>query len=271
VRPEARAHYEEDASERDRLTQGHGVLEFLRTQELLARHLPVPPARILDVGGAAGIHALRLAQQGYDVDVIDPVELHVRQARDASAVAPAPLRSAEVGDARTLAAPDGAFDAVLELGPLYHLTDRGDRLTALRDALRVLRPGGLLAAAVISRVASTADGLRYGLLDEPGFEDIVERDLRDGAHVVPEHRPELFTTTHFHWPDEACAEVLEAGFTDVAAFAIEGLAPWITDVPAWLADPARRERLLAAIRRVEAVPALLAASPPHLLIVGRAP
>jgi hypothetical protein len=119
-------------------------------------------------------------------------------------------------------------------------------------------------------VASTADGLRYGLLDEPGFEDIVERDLRDGAHVVPEHRPELFTTTHFHWPDEACAEVLEAGFTDVAAFAIEGLAPWITDVPAWLADPARRERLLAAIRRVEAVPALLAASP-HLLMVGRAP
>jgi 2-polyprenyl-3-methyl-5-hydroxy-6-metoxy-1,4-benzoquinol methylase len=95
VRPEARAHYEEDASERDRLTQGHGVLEFLRTQELLARHLPVPPARILDVGGAAGIHALPLAQQGYEVDLIDPVELHVRQARDASAVAPAPLRSVE--------------------------------------------------------------------------------------------------------------------------------------------------------------------------------
>ena len=269
MRPEARAHYEQDTSERDRLTQGHGVLEFLRTQELLARHLPPPPARILDVGGAAGIHAFALAQQGYDVDLVDPVELHV-QAREASAASPAPLRSAEVGDARALAAPDRTFDAVLELGPLYHLIDRGDRLTALRDALRVLRPGGLLAAAVISRVASTADGLRYGLLDEPGFEDIVERDLRDGAHLVPEHRPELFTTTHFHWPEEACEEVLEAGFTDVAAFAIERLAPWITDVPAWLAEPARRERLLAAIRRVESVPALLAASP-HLLIVGRAP
>ena len=125
----------------------------------------------------------------------------------------------------------------------------------------MLRPGGLLAAAVISRVASTADGLRYGLLDEPGFEGIIERDLREGAHIVPDHRPELFTTTHFHWPDEACDEVREAGFTDVAAFAVEGLAPWITDVPAWLAEPARRERLLAAIRRVESVPALLAASP----------
>jgi SAM-dependent methyltransferase len=159
---------------------------------------------------------------------------------------------------------------VLELGPLYHLVERTERLAALREASRVLRPGGLLAAAVISRVASTADGLKYGLLDEPGFEDIVERDVRDGAHIVPDHRPELFTTTHFHWPDEACGEVREAGFTDVAAFAIEGLAPWVTDVPAWLGDPARRERLLAATRRVESVPALLAASP-HLLIVGRAP
>jgi SAM-dependent methyltransferase len=270
VRPEARAHYEQDASERDRLTEGHGVLEFLRTQELLARHLPPPPARILDVGGAAGVHALPLAQQGYDVDLIDPVELHVRQARDASAAAPAPLRSAEVGDARALGTPDGAFDAVLEFGPLYHLVERTERLAALREARRVLRPGGLLAAAVISRLASTADGLKYGLLDEPGFEDIVERDVRDGAHIVPDHRPELFTTTHFHWPDEACGEVREAGFTDVAAFAIEGLAPWVTDVPAWLGDPARRERLLAATRRVESVPALLAASP-HLLIVGRAP
>jgi hypothetical protein len=83
-------------------------------------------------------------------------------------------------------------------------------------------------------------------------------------------RPELFTTTHFHWPDEACGELCDVGFADVAAFAIEGIASWVTDVPAWLAEPARRERLLAAIRRVESVPALLAASP-HVLVVGRAP
>jgi hypothetical protein len=224
LRPEVRAHYERDAEERVRLTDGHGVLEFLRTQELLARHLPPPPARVLDVGGAAGIHALPLAARGYDVDLLDPVELHVHQAREASGAAGAPLRSAEVGDARALTAGDGAYEAVLELGPLYHLVEREERLLALRD----------------------------------------------GAYVVPEHRPELFTTTHFHWPDEACEELREAGFADVAAVAIEGLAPWITDVPAWLADPVRRERLLAAVRRVESVPALLAASP-HVLIVGRAP
>jgi SAM-dependent methyltransferase len=269
VRPEVRAHYERDASERDRLKEGPGVLEFLRTQELLARHLPSPPARVLDVGGAAGVHALALAERGYEVDLVDPVALHVRQARAASASAAAPLRSAEIGDARELSAADGSIDAVLMLGPLYHLVERAERLVALREAHRVLRPGGVLAAAVISRVASTADGLALGLLEEVGFEAIVERDLNYGRHVVPEGRPELFTTTHFHWPEEACDELREAGFAVAEAFAIEGMAPWITDVPAWLADPARRERLLRAIRRVESVPGLLAASP-HILVTARA-
>jgi SAM-dependent methyltransferase len=269
VRPEARRHYEQDIAERDRLTAGHGVLELLRTQELLARFLPPPRAVVLDVGGAAGIHALPLAERGYVVDLVDPVELHVAQAREASAAAPAPLRSAEVGDARDLAADDESADAVLLLGPLYHLVERDERLAALHEARRVLRTGGVLAAAVITRAASTADGMAFGLLDEPGFEEIVERDLAEGRHLVPEGRPELFTTTHFHWPEEAVAELGDAGFADVAAFAIEGMAPWVTDVPAWLAEPERRERLLRAIRRVESVPALLAASP-HILVVGRA-
>jgi len=43
---------------------------------------------------------------------------------------------------------------VLMLGPLYHLTEPADRHQALREAHRVLGPGGLLAAAAISRVAS---------------------------------------------------------------------------------------------------------------------
>jgi SAM-dependent methyltransferase len=269
VRPEVRRHYEHDFSERDRLTAGRGLLEFLRTQELLARHLPPPPATVLDVGGAAGVHALALAARGYAVDLIDPVDLHVRQARGASAQAAAPLRSVELGDARALDAPDGSLDAVLMLGPLYHLVEREERLVALREACRVLRPGGVLAAAVISRVASTADGLGLGLLDEEGFEAIIERDLAEGRHVVPDNRPELFTTTYFHWPEEARDEVAAAGFRDVEAFAIEGLAHWIADVDAWLADPVRRERLLRAVRRIEQVPGLLAASA-HVLVLGRA-
>ena len=70
-----------------------GRLEFLRTRELLARFLPAPPATVLDVGGAAGAYALPLAAEGYEVHLVDPVALHVEQARAASAAQPdAPAR-----------------------------------------------------------------------------------------------------------------------------------------------------------------------------------
>ena len=72
---------------------------------------------------------------------------------------------------------DASVDAVLLLGPLYHLTERADRVRALAEGRRVLRPGGVLAAAAISRYASAVDGLFRGHLREPGFEAIVERDL----------------------------------------------------------------------------------------------
>ena len=165
-----------------------GRLEFLRTRELLARFLPAPPATVLDVGGAAGAYALPLAAEGYEVHLVDPVALHVEQARAASAAQPdAPLASAVVGDARALPVDDHSADVVLLLGPLYHLTEAADRTRALHEARRALRPGGLLAAAAITRFASTLDGVAQGFLLEPGFEAIVERSTparprRGGRH-----------------------------------------------------------------------------------------
>jgi SAM-dependent methyltransferase len=251
-----------------------GRLEFLRTRELLARFLPAPPATVLDVGGAAGAYALPLAAEGYQVHLVDPVALHVEQARAASAAQPdAPLTSAVVGDARALAVDDRSADVVLLLGPLYHLTDAADRTRALHEARRALRPGGLLAAAAITRFASTLDGVARGFLLEPAFEAIVERDLADGQHRNPDAHPGWFTTAYFHRPDELEREVAAAGFEVTALVAIEGAVGAAAEAHAldpWLDDPGRREILLRAIRRVEAEPSLLGASP-HVLALATAP
>jgi SAM-dependent methyltransferase len=257
------AHYYGRGEEQGRLA-GPFRLEFARTQELLNRYLPDPPAVVLDVGGGPGVYAAWLAEQGYEVHLLDPIELHVRQAREASPR----LGSAEIGDARALPYADGAADAVLLLGPLYHLQDRDDRLQALGEARRVLRPGGLLAAAAISRFAATIDGLRREFLLDPDFEQSVSRSLRDGRGQNPDRKPDRFTTAYLHLPAELEDEVRAAGFDLVGVLAIEGVGEFVPDAGAWLDDPVRRGVLLRAIERVEAEPALIGASP-HILAVAR--
>jgi SAM-dependent methyltransferase len=256
------AEYYGRGDEPERLTRGpEGQLELLRTQALLERLLPAPPAAVADVGGGAGIHAAPLAERGYAVHLVDPVQRHVEQA------AALGLASALVGDARELPFEDERFDAVLLLGPLYHLLERSDRVAALAEARRVVKPGGLVAAAAISRYASTIDGLR-GPLEQDGFEASIERDLEDGRHTNPDARPRWFTTAYFHLPEELPGELEAAGLVGVETLAIEGPAWMIGGLGAQLDDPARRARLFRALERVERAPSLLGASA-HLLAVGR--
>src|SRR5262252_481613 len=100
---------------------GTPALEFVRSLELLDRLLPAPPARVLDVGGGTGVYAAPLARRGYRVHLVDPVALHVDQARQAAGADPVARFTAALGDARELAEPDASQDAVLMFGPLYHL------------------------------------------------------------------------------------------------------------------------------------------------------
>jgi hypothetical protein len=144
---------------------------------------------------------------------------------------------------------------------------------ALHEARRALRPGGLLVAAAITRFASTLDGVAQGFLLDPAFEEIVERDLAEGQHRNPTAHPGWFTTAYFHRPDELEREAAAAGFHVQALLAIEGAVGAAAETHApdvWLDDPVRREVLLRAIRRVEAEPSLLGASP-HVLAVATRP
>jgi hypothetical protein len=160
---------------------------------------------------------------------------------------------------------------VLLFGPLYHLPAATQRARSLAEGRRVLRSGGVVLAAAVSRFASTFDGLRSGAIVDPAFEAIVEGDLRDGVHrnPDPEGRPEWFTLAYFHQPDELCRELSVAGFADVQILAVEGPGSF-WDGGTALEDPVHREAVLRAIRRVEAEPSLLGASA-HLMAVGRAP
>ncbi len=167
----------------------------MRTQELLARFLPPPSAVVLDVGGGTGVYAAWLAHRGYSVHVIDPVEDHVELAGRLTNV------SSAVGDARYLPQADQSQDAVLLLGPLYHLPERDDRMQALREARRVARPGAPVVVAGISRYATLMDIGSDGRLTET-VEPFVQR-----LHATGQFEDDVvgFTTAYFHLPDELAA------------------------------------------------------------------
>lgn len=260
--PEIVAHYEV-YNEIDRLTLKNR-LEFLRTTEIIKRHLVAPPAVVADVGGGPGVYATWLAHQGYRVHLFDVVPRHVEEVRATKT----DLVTAEVGDARRVALEDACVDAVLLLGPLYHLVEKADRIVALQEARRVLRPGGMLFAAGISRFASALDGAHSDLVADPEFRRIVDRDLTDGQHRNPTNNPAYFTTAFFHRPEELLTEVLEAGFVAARILAVESIGWAVPDLDQRLDGDEARERLLAVLNRLESEPALLGASP-HLLAVAQ--
>ena len=268
-RPEEVAEHYASGYEADRLHTGTGQLDRQRSRELLNRFLPPAPATLLDIGGGPGGHACWLAQQGYAVHLVDITPLHAQLASEASLRQPeAPLASAAVGDACSLAWRAGAADAVVLFGPLYHLTDEKDRLAALRETHRVLKSGGVLLAAGISRFASTLDGLRKGFLKDPRFVQIVNQDLKNGQHRNPTGEPNYFMDTFFHHPDELRQEVARAGFTVTGIYGVEGLSWLLSDFDAWWDSQEYRDLLLRIARTLETESSLLGASA-HLVAVAK--
>ncbi|WP_432190283.1 class I SAM-dependent methyltransferase [Streptomyces sp. Tue6028] len=263
--PEIVRFYTETVDEADRLTTtADGRLELVRTQELLHRHLPTPPARILDIGGGPGAHARWLVEDGYQLHLVDPIQRHIEQAKETGA-------TVELGDARQLTAGDASYDVVLLLGPLYHLIDAAERHQALTEAHRVLKPGGLLAAAGINRYASLFEHAAFAHLHKEAMQasigGILETQVHDGKKA--------FTAAYFHSGEQLRAEVHSAGFDGVEVLGVEG--------PAWsmLAAAERNTgedfrdtplfaSALAAARVAEPYPELLAASS-HLLALARRP
>lgn len=252
-------YYSDDFDEIDRLSiNAVGRLERERTKELLQRFLPPAPARVLDVGGGPGVYASWLATLGYDVTLVDPVARHREEARIHGTFA------VEDGDARALTAPDASADAILMLGPLYHLVDPADRARALAEARRVARPGGLIAAAFISRHAPILDVAATLRINDDAMVGHVSRLRNIGANDPGTG----FTVAYFHRLEEIHADFAAAGLGEPAVYGIEG--PLLPLIRSGLAEerPEYFEAAVRAARQVEDEPAMLAANA-HLLAVVR--
>ena len=213
--------YDENVqNEWDRLGVRHRT-EFAVTLRALREFLPPAPARVIDIGGGPGRYSLALAGTGYGATLVDLSEQNLAFAREKARETGVRLEGVFHKNALELSSfPAESFDAALLMGPLYHLWQESERLQALREARRLLKPGGLIFAAFISRFAPFLDGASMGfewVLTEP---DTNEKLLTTGINEGDE---DGFTDAYFAHPDEVIPLGEAAGFETLLRLGCEGV------------------------------------------------
>lgn len=253
--------------ERDRLLSPEGLLERVLTTRLLEPHLGAP-GRALDLGGGTGPYSVWLAELGWDVTLADlsPELLAIA----ASSLPAGTVREVVEIDARDLSRwADDTFDAVLSLGPMYHLTTSSDRAQAAAELARVTRPGALVAVALmpryvsLRRVLSLADE-RWQLEDPALLDRLLDEGIFENAVAG------RFTHVYGVEPTAVAPFFESHGFDTVLVASTHGFLTGVEDgfEALRVEQPATYLRLLDRLVASATDPSVLGTAG-HLLYVGR--
>ena len=260
--------------EYNRLRTDLGLIEFERTKELLLENLPKPPAVIYDIGGGYGEYSWWLASLGYEVHLFDISETNITMSYRLGENYPGiSLAAQEISDARGLSRPNESADAILFMGPLYHIVEKEERLLALKECFRLLKRSGVLFTAAITPYATllwatTVFGTKNNLLEEEAFIKMVERELLDGEHIKPlNSNYKGMGRSHFHSAEELKNELSEGGFGSHVVHGVVGCAWLAQNIDELWKNPVSREALMKTVRMMDTRDDIMGLST-HILAVS---
>ncbi len=165
-----------DQREETRLTRSrHGQLEYLTTMDYIHKLVP-RGSKVLEVGAGTGRYSIALAREGYDVTAVELVANNLEVLRrNAAGLENIASYQGDAVDLRSFA--DHSFDAVLVLGPMYHLFEETEQRRALDEAIRVAKPRGIIMVAFISVYQIMYSNYLSGNF-RAGMEENFDKDFR---------------------------------------------------------------------------------------------
>ena len=266
----------EEGREYNRLRTDIGLIEFERSKEISLENLPTPPAAIYDIGGAYGEYSWWLASLGYEVHLFDLSETNIKMSKKLAKEYPGcSLAASEVCDARKVPRADNSADAVLLMGPLYHIMEYTERINAVKECHRLLKTDGLLFFAALTPFSVLLDKLSVyspngkSYLENPDFLAMVERELKDGTHINP--NKEVYSglgSSHLHTAKALKAELSAGGFFDTVVHGVMGGAWLANNIDELWKNEKSRNALMNTVRMLDTHEEIIGLSC-HLLAVSR--
>ena len=220
-----------------------GVIQELRTRELILRYLQDEPMSILDVGGANGVYSFFLADLGHHVTLLDIAPNHIEEAEQLNARRDRQLQQILLGDAQTYET-SARYDLILLHGPLYHIVEREQRVAVLQRMKRLLKVNGRILGFGINRYAGYFYGVHSGAILKEPYRQIVKEEMKNG---IRNKAPGWY----FHTPTELTAEFEEAGLKVTASKSVTTQVWMLPDIESMIQDADNLRLILQLAQEAE--------------------